>query len=334
MIRRLVVKEMHKTFRLWRIAAAVVLAVSVCFCTSCGQQSEDSDEESSAGYEVYMANSEGTGLDSDYYEVSEQEPDDIVNKLYRFMSTYGENGPSGIYAELSRRPEFSIVDRVLYVDLPENYNSMSNVNQVLLRASVVKTMVQVEGIDYVTFYIDNMPLTQSMALSNDVNTSVGATLLNEASFVDSAMNAMDVVERLETTLYYADESGQKLVGEKDYISYNKNSSIEQVIIEQLIKGPEHSECKATLPKNLKLLSVSTKDGVCYVNFDSTFMDSMADVTAQVTIYSVVNSLCEIDGVKKVQFLVNGSQEGSYREQYPLSAAYERDLDLVTMTYIN
>ena len=316
-----------------KLLSAIVI-ISLCILSGCGKQDDSRDEFSKSGYIVYTANSENNGLDSETYDVDFNDADDIVNKLYKLISKSTDSGVSGIYAQLSRRPEFSIEDRVLYVDLPENYNDMDNVSKVLLRASIVKTMVQVEGIDYVTFYINNSPLTQYSASINDVNTGFGATLLNESSFVDSAMNAMDVVERIETTLYYADESGKCLAGEKDYISYNKNSSIEQVIIEQLIDGPEHSECKAALPKGLKLLSVSTKDGVCYVNFDSSFMDNMADVTAQVTIYSVVNSLCELDGVTKVQFMVNGSQDGSYREQYSLSATYERDLDLVVATYFN
>ncbi len=314
--------------------AAIIIIICICVLCGCNKQDESYDDFFKSGYVVYTANNEGTGLDSQHYDIDYNDVNDIVNKLYKLVSKSTDDGVSGIYAELSRRPEFSIEDRVLYVDLPENYNNMNNVNQVLLRASIVKTMVQVEGIDYVAFYVNNQPLTQYAGSGSNGNTVLGATLLDSTSFVDSVMNAMDVVERLETTLYYSDESGQYLTGEKDYIAYNKNSSIEQVIIEQLIDGPEHSECKSALPKDLKVLSVSTKDGICYVNFDSSFMNDIADVTAQVTIYSVVNSLCELDGVKKVQFLVNGSQEGSYREQYSLSATYERDLDLVIATYFN
>ena len=160
------------------------------------------------------------------------------------------------------------------------------------------------------------------------------SLLNENNFVDSELNAYDMLERREMVLYYADADGTGLVGERGYVSYNKNMPIEQVIVEKLIEGPDISAAQRSLPNGIKLLGISTKEGVCYVNLSETFLDTMTDVSAEATLFSIVNSLCGVDSIKKVQILVNGNKTDNFREKYPLSNLYERNLDLVSAVYIN
>jgi len=52
------------------------------------------------------------------------------------------------------------------------------------------------------------------------------------------------------------------------------------------------------------------------------------VTADVTIYSIVNSLVELSNVNKVQISINGDTSTTYREKFAFSTVYERNLDLV------
>ena len=55
------------------------------------------------------------------------------------------------------------------------------------------------------------------------------------------------------------------------VHYSNNTSIEKLIMEQLMRGPTTSKAQATIPAETKLLGVSVKDGICYVNLDSTFL---------------------------------------------------------------
>lgn len=64
------------------------------------------------------------------------------------------------------------------------------------------------------------------------------------------------------------------------------------------------------------------------NFDSSFLNSLADVSADVTIYSIVDTLCGLSGIQRVQIMVDGSSDWNFRESYSLSEPYERNLDLV------
>ena len=68
--------------------------------------------------------------------------------------------------------------------------------------------------------------------------------------------------------------------------------------------------------------------MCFVTLDEGFLAPGNDVDAGVVIYSIVNSLVELPNVNKVQISVNGDTSIVYREKFPLSTVYERDLDYV------
>ena len=73
----------------------------------------------------------------------------------------------------------------------------------------------------------------------------------------------------------------------------------------------------------------TRDGICYVNLNETFLTQIYNVSADVAIYSIVNSLAELSTVNKVQISINGDTSGTYREKYSFSTVFVRNLDIVT-----
>ena len=77
------------------------------------------------------------------------------------------------------------------------------------------------------------------------------------------------------------------------------------------------------------LSISVKDGICYVNFDENFLTQVYNVSTDVAIYSVVNSLVELNNVNKVQITINGETNIMFRESVSLSTVFERNLNIVT-----
>jgi len=78
---------------------------------------------------------------------------------------------------------------------------------------------------------------------------------------------------------------------------------------------------------VKLLNVSVNENVCYINFDSAFLNSTLEVKEYIPIYSIVNSLCEISNVNKVQITVNGSSDVMFREVLSLNTQFERNLEI-------
>ena len=79
---------------------------------------------------------------------------------------------------------------------------------------------------------------------------------------------------------------------------------------------------STVPSGTKLISVSVVDGVCYVNLSDSFKNNKnPEVTEEVLLYSIVNSLTELQGVSKVQISINGSTDGNIRYSYDLSPTW-------------
>ena len=74
--------------------------------------------------------------------------------------------------------------------------------------------------------------------------------------------------------------------------------------------------------------MAVRDGTCYVNLDGNFSNQIYNVTPEVTIYAITNSLVELSNVNKVQISINGETNINYRENISLSAVFERNLDLV------
>ena len=72
--------------------------------------------------------------------------------------------------------------------------------------------------------------------------------------------------------------------------------------------------------------MSVVDGVCYVNLSDSFRNQNAEVNEEIVLYSIVNSLSEVQGVSKVQISINGSTDGKLRFSYDLAKLYERDMN--------
>ena len=79
----------------------------------------------------------------------------------------------------------------------------------------------------------------------------------------------------------------------------------------MIKGPlkevqaGNEDGYPTINPAVTILGVTVRDRVCYVNLSKEFLTPVYDVTSQVALYSIVNSLVELPGVNKVQFSIDG-----------------------------
>ncbi|MBR1443360.1 MAG: GerMN domain-containing protein, partial [Firmicutes bacterium] len=69
-----------------------------------------------------------------------------------------------------------------------------------------------------------------------------------------------------------------------------------------------------------------EEGICYVDLSSEFISKQAGShnTDEMTIYSIVDSLTELENVKKVQFLIEGEKVNDLNGRVDLSKPFERD----------
>ena len=215
--------------------------------------------------------------------------------------------------------DFKLNDGVLMLNVSEDYPEQLPTTEVLVRAALVRTLCQIDGVDYVGIQCNGKDLTD--ALGQPVG------LMEPSQFVDNAGNEINSYERVELSLYFADEEGRKLVKSNTTVEYNSNISTERLVVEQIIKGPNDGSLRATVNPQTKVNNVSIKDGVCYVNLDSAVMNALPGVDLRLSVYSIVNSLTELPGINKVQLLIDGESNVVLGDNIRLENVFERNLDL-------
>ena len=107
---------------------------------------------------------------------------------------------------------------------------------------------------------------------------------------------------------------------------------DKLVVERLIDGPENGDSDesgyATIGSDTQILSVTTQDGVCYVNLNGGFLNRKGNVTPEVAVYSIVDSLTEIPGVNRVQISIEGNSDLNYMETISLSQPLEKNTEII------
>lgn len=216
----------------------------------------------------------------------------------------------------------NVTNRSLVLNLSKEYKQLNTLTEILTRASLVKSLTQIEGIDSVTIHIEGEPLRDSL------DKNVGA--MTADMFIDNAGEEISTYEKVTIRLYFANKTGDGLIAVDRSKAYNTNISLDKFVVEELLKGPG-TTTQGVYPSvnpDTKLISTLVKDNTCYVNFDSTFLTQVYEVKADVVIYSIVNSLCELSGIDRVQISVDGSTDVLFQEVIPLTTVFNRDLNYI------
>jgi spore germination protein GerM len=139
-------------------------------------------------------------------------------------------------------------------------------------------------------------------------------------------------EMRKITLYFSDEEGEYLIGEKREIlkkNVIKEEARETII--ELIKGPK-GKLVPTLPPRTKLLTLQINDaGVAKVDFTSALSkDHPGGSSAEMmTVYSIVNSLVlNFPPIKRVQILIDGKPIETLTGHLSLRKPVPPKLDLI------
>ncbi len=291
-----------------------LLLLVLLFSAGCGE------EEVSSEYHIEYLNKEKTKIVEVAYEPQASDTEGLIREFLAQLSSdtdwveYRKPIPSDVEVT-----DFSLDGVLLSIHFDEDYNKMNQVEEVLCRAAVVRTMTQIEGVDCVSFYVADAPLTDSKG------NIIGS--MNQDSFVENPGEQINSIQNTTLTLYFSNESGDGLVVEnREDVYYSSNISMEKLIMEQLLEGPQIEGAKSAIPAGTKLMNVSVVDGVCYVSLDETFRNQDYQVSEAIVIYSIVDSLTELSNISKVQISVNGDTSGAYRDNFALSDMYDRNLD--------
>ena len=304
-----------------RIAIGLLMLMFVVSFTGC--KKDEQTVEGEKEYQIYYLNKNETKMTSVSYFSKEEDCLALIDELFQQLEKTPDDPELRTTISSSMElGEYEMSEGRMNIDFGLGYMDQKATTEVLVRAAIVRTLCQVDEIDCVTFTINQD------ALVNQSGSPVG--VMSDELFVENTGNEINAYEKALLTLYFADASGKSLKKIQREEIYNSNISLEKLVVDKIVNGPlaEESDAYATLSPETKVLSVTVKDGVCYVNFDSSFQTRDYGVSAEVTIYSLVNSLIELNNVNKVQISIDGDTDVTYKESISLKKPLERKFELM------
>ena len=184
------------------------------------------------------------------------------------------------------------------VDLTASYGSLSGVGLTLADYAVALTLTQVPEIGSVKITVRGQELAyrdRQIFLSRDV------LLVPEE----------DVVSTVTAVLYFLNGEGALTPEERTLDLYEGDTQV-YAVARALENGPESKELSAVMPEGFRVKSVWLEEDVCYVNLSSAMLEGLPQKTElQTAVYSLAKSLCSLDTVSEVRFLV----DGEFAKQY-------------------
>ena len=301
-----------------KIIALIVVCIMMFSFTGCEKKDDGNT------LDIFYLNIDATATVPEKYELkgTDESVDKQVDELLDKLSSKPDDSklrktiPDDVEIKKHEENAYSCT-----IDFSKSYYDMTAAEEVLMRASVVRTLTQLKQITYVMFTVDKAPLMNS---DGEV---IGS--MNADDFVENPGEQINSSVKETLTLFFADKEGTGLKEQTRVIHYSSNISLEKLVVEQLIEGPRGSKLQATLPNTTKLINISVSDGICYLNFDSSFRNTIDNkLTEDVVLHSLVNSRTSLPSVDKVQISVDGENDGTLLYNYKLNNMYEFNKDIV------
>lgn len=314
---------MKKKAVMWLLIVAAVLTVSAC-----GRESAVRDAEAvDTAYKVYCLDSREPVLQSESRTYSSQTAYELIGEcVAALMETPKSRYYEAAVADPLKIERYGYNKESRQADIYFNsaYNSLSKEKEVLVRACVVKTLTQfAELIDYVGFYVDGQPL---------LDKDGAAVVMMAGDYVDSTSADLKNISEETLKLYFASTDGTQLAAEDVLVHYKNTATVESVVMERLISGPLSDTLNRTCTPDTKLNGISVDNGTCTVDMNTKFLEIVDNQEFAVKIYSVVNSLCELPDVDRVQILIDGNKV-ALEENVDISVPLTADESLIAKSVV-
>lgn len=299
-----------KIYRILMLTVICMMAVSGC-----------KKEGNITGTRIYYTDSEGMSLVEKGVKLKgktqKQQINEILNTIQKNTDNIDYRSP---FVKGVKVKKWAMEDEKLTLDFNRDYQKLSVTEEIVLRAAVVQSVGQVSGVNSVLFTIEGE------SLENQNGQEIG--YMQPSDFVQNTGSSLHSYQKETFLLYYGNKQGDHLVKEKVSIRYNSSISREKVLVEQLIKGPSSDEETAVIPSETKVLSVSVKDHICYVNLDEGFLDTTNVINPEVPVYAIVNSIIEGSSISRVQILIDGKTNVNYMGKVNLEKPLSRNPNIV------
>lgn len=299
-----------------RRAGICLLSALLCFLAAgCG--GKENEEFTENIYHAYYIREDGSQLmETEYTPKAAGETETLIEEYTESLKEEPEEDGEPVLPEGITVEDTQLHEGILDVDLNAAYHTLTPEREILARCGIVRTFVQIPGVSRVKMLVEGEPLTDSYGKE------IGS--MTAESFVENSGKEINTYQKITVTLYFAGQDGKTLLPEERTFYYSTSVPLEREVLKQLAKGPEKAGRYAVLPAETNILSVAVSEGICYVNFDSSFQNTVPNVEAKTTIYAIVNTLAGACKAEDVQFSINGESKVKFRDEVPLDRLYQWD----------
>ena len=283
-----------------KLTAVILILIMICSLTSCGERKNTKNYEAT----LYFANPSKTDLVPKTKNINYEPSEILAQKVLEALIAGPEStDAAAIIPSGTELLSFGIEDGCAICNFSANIYSSVETDNILIRTSILRTLSGVEGIEKVKI------LVNSGAYMDGDGLEIGVLTVDGTVYDTELEDEQDKYLKL----YFADKDAQKLVAEARKVTLSQKESEEMRVLKELLKGPEKNFLTKTIPDETKILSVETKEGVCFVNLSQEFISKHigGSNSEMLTVYSIVNSLTELENVDKVQFLIEGQKTEVY-----------------------
>lgn len=204
----------------------------------------------------------------------------------------------------------------------EGFDSMTSIDFLLCRISLIKSLTAIEGIESIEFYVDGLPMRDSKGIVYGP--------FDEEDIVMVSINK-EATETRNLILYFPDEQGEYLVQVDREVAMATSESVEHRIIEELHNPPSNQGLGSVLPQEAFVKSIEVSDGICYIDFNEAFKTKHygGSTGETMTVYAIVNSLTELPNISHVQFMIEGKRVEDFKGHLDFSELFENDINLIS-----
>lgn len=291
----------------------ILLSAAALLLAGCEKKQE---EENS--YKVYYVNPEGTRLMESSYSPQAETFEEMMDELLGQLAV----PPTGYVSALSGGVKVQGYERgidALRIDFSSEYYDLDNIDEVLLRAAVVKTVSQIPGVTKIMVTVD-----QEQAKDAE-GSPVPA--MDAETFIDTKEGGINSYQYAKLVLYFADSGGSHISKETRSLHYSSNMVFERVVLEQLIAGPQEAGNKAIFTKDVRIENVYVQNGICTIRLDEQADKEPSEnpPSPEAALYAVVNSICETgDDISGVKIEIDGDSDGKFRGTVDLNQVFMPD----------
>ena len=178
---------------------------------------------------------------------------------------------------------------------------LSDIRLRLVCACIARTVAEFGGYETVNLRAEHLPLEDDREM---ISVRPDELVLEDHSA--GQPNAL-------VLLYFSDLNSRYLIGEQCAITAADSANLPELIVRRLIEGPQSDALRTTIPEGTELLNIAVEDRICVVDFSDEFLDNRPRnaLGERMTVFSVVNSLAQLDEVDAVNILVGGKKIDRY-----------------------